>query len=135
VTTLPPYPFKRWFVKNYSKDETALGDLARDLQDAADCPATTTNKAELLAYLEARSAPAGALRAFDHAWEDWTQECALTCSRPGCTGRAVHPELCARHRRVPPTGSPCAAPGCTGKTAPAPLSHVCPRHHFAGLIQ
>lgn len=131
----PPYPFKRWFVKNYSKDETALGDLARDLQADPDCPATTTNGAELRAYLSARDATPGALRALEHAWEDWVEESALTCSLPGCTGRAIHPNLCARHRRVPPPGSPCPAPGCTGKTTASPLSHLCPRHHLNGLIQ
>lgn len=79
------HPFVTWLVEHHGRDETPVGDLARDLRHSPDFP-TWGGRADLRGYLYDVGVETWALEAFDQAWTAWK---VPTCLSPGCGAKAA----------------------------------------------
>jgi hypothetical protein len=87
------HPFATWLVDRHSKDDTPLGDFARDMRDGLDLPASGDG-ATLRHHLDYNGCDEWALAAFDVAWAMYQPN----CSRQGCiSAPASGTSLCERH--------------------------------------
>jgi hypothetical protein len=67
------HTFVAWAVERYAKEDTPLGDLARELDRSWECP-TSGDGAELRESLEGIGAPEWMLYAFDTLWAEFELE-------------------------------------------------------------
>ena len=61
--------FYGWCVQRYRRNDTPLGDLARDMELDPKFPKDATTKEEILAYMKGRQACARAVRRLEKAWK------------------------------------------------------------------
>lgn len=58
-------------MKSLTKFDTPIGDLARDICEDASFPKESTDKKELIAYLESRGAANAVIEVFNAAWDKY----------------------------------------------------------------
>jgi len=66
-----PDSFYGWCVQRYKHRNSALGDLARDMEMMPSFPKLSTDKDEILEHLWQSNACNGAIRAFERAWKQY----------------------------------------------------------------